>query len=101
MQEMLKKSARRMTAPRTVAGNRQRSAPRTRLALESLENRWTPSCVVFTANAGKMLVIVGDNGANGVAIVQNDDANTLTAVCDGGREVTTYEPRRSSRAALA
>jgi hypothetical protein len=84
MKEMLKNIARRMTAPRTVAGNRPRNAPRTRLALESLENRWTPSCAIFTANAGKTLVIVGDNAANDVTLIQNDNANTLTAVCDGG-----------------
>lgn len=62
---------------------RSRVKNQPRLQLETLEDRMTPSCVVFTSNAGTTLNIVGDNADNDVAIVQNDNLNTLSVMCDG------------------
>jgi len=47
--------------------------------LESLENRWCPSCTV-SVNGGVMRII-GDSGANAVTVT-HDGAGNVTATCD-------------------
>lgn len=61
---------------------------RSRPAVEHLENRWTPSCVVSTTDGGHTLLITGDGTANHVTITQNDTTNVLEIECDG--ELDTY-----------
>src|SRR3954451_17493720 len=63
------------------------SISRTRAAfrpgVENLEARWCPSATITTINNGHTLVIRGDNAANVVSVVQNDNQNKLTVEADG------------------
>jgi hypothetical protein len=63
----------------TMARHRIRTT-RVRPRLETLEDRWQPSCVVI--NSGPTLLIIGDNADNSVAI-NDDGAGSITATCDG------------------
>jgi hypothetical protein len=74
------RSLKNVFAATSVSQARRRFQP----AMESLEDRWCPSCTVTTADGGHTLIITGDNGANMVVIEQNDTSNKLTVVCDGG-----------------
>ena len=57
----------------------QRLIPR----FETLEDRWTPACDVYTSADGAYLYIIGDDTANEVQIDQNDNDNTIKVHCDG------------------
>lgn len=56
-----------------------------RPALENLEDRWCPAATIGFANG--VLTVTGDNNANNVQIVQNDDSNQLTVSADGATQV--------------
>ena len=51
--------------------------------VETLDNRWCPSCLVSTLDGGATLRIEGDKHANVVAIKQDDGASDLEVKCDG------------------
>src|SRR5262245_5322221 len=82
---------RKLMAPvlgRPAAGSgRTRPAPRRfRPGVENLETRWCPSTTVGISN-GNTLVVRGDDAANELGILQNDEANTLTVSADGQTRV--------------
>ncbi|HXG12181.1 MAG TPA: hypothetical protein VNK04_20675 [Gemmataceae bacterium] len=51
--------------------------------LETLENRWCPSCLITTIDGGHTVKIVGDNQANVVSIKDDAGASDLEVKCDG------------------
>src|SRR4051794_1367217 len=54
-----------------------------RPGMEALETRWCPSTTVSPVNNGHTLQIRGDNNANTISIVQNDNHHRLTVTADG------------------
>lgn len=59
--------------------------------LETLDNRWCPSCTI-TVDDGT-LTITGDDEANTLTVT-HDGAGTVTVVCDGGETVTEEDIER-------
>jgi hypothetical protein len=59
-----------------------------RPGLENLESRWCPAVTLGLQDGGQTLVITGDNAANILQIIQNDNANTLTVQVTGGPSQT-------------